>query len=343
MGIYLVIGRWSLVILSAADLPLVTWTGQTMGSVYTVKVVGTNLAPTDLTGLKREMDDRLKKVNRQMSHYLPDSELSRFNQAPAIEPFKISPEFARVTRLALDLNRRSHGAFDPTLGPVINLWGFGETTTQRQTPPAGQLRAALQQTGCRHLQATARDELVKDIPGLHLNLSAIAKGFGVDEMARVLRRHSLSNFYVSISGEVFAAGHNARGTNWQVGISAPISDWREGDPLVSVLSLSGRAVSTSGDYQKFFFDAAGRRLCHIFDARTGHPVQHNLGSVSVVAENCTLADGLSTTLFVLGAEEGMKFIEGFSNAAALFIVREKDGQFRQLPSTRFTHMTGYKP
>ena len=314
-----------------------------MGSEYTVKIVGTNLADAQREALKKEIDDQLKEVNRQMSHYIPDSELSRFNRAPAAQPFPISPEFARVLRFALDLNRRSDGAFDPTLGPVINLWGFGEKTTQRQTPSADQLRDALQQTGCRHLTLAAGNELTKDIPGLTVNLSAIAKGFGVDEMAGVLRRRGFGNFYVSISGEVFAAGHNARGTNWQVGISAPVSNWRPGDLLVTVLSLSGRAVSTSGDYQKFFLDAQGRRLCHIFDPRTGQPVQHHLGSVTVVADTCATADALSTTLFVLGAEAGLKFIEAQTNAAALFVVREADGQFRSVPSTRFPSLTGFRP
>lgn len=326
---------------SAADLSLVTWQGETMGSDYTVKVVGTNLAPVVLDALKQEVDDRLKEVNRQMSHYLPESELSRFNRAPEAKPFKVSPEFAQVARLALDLNRRSLGAFDSTLGPVINLWGFGEQTTPRQTPPDHLLRQAQEQTGSRHLTVTAKDELVKDIAGLQLNLSAIAKGFGVDQMADVLRRHRLANFYVAISGEVLAVGHNARRTPWQVGISAPISNWREGDPVMTALAISGRAVSTSGDYQKFYFDAAGRRLCHIFDPRTGHPVQHSLGSVTVVADTCTLADGLSTTLFVLGADEGLKFIEGVTNAAALFIVREPDGAFRQRPSSRLAALTGW--
>jgi thiamine biosynthesis lipoprotein len=332
-----------LIALPAADLPLVTWEGETMGSVYTVKIVGTNLAPADVDALKQEVDDRLKEVNRQMSHYIPDSELSRFNRAPANTPFKISPEFARVLRFALDLNRRSKGAFDPTLGPVINLWGFGEQTDLRRTPTDEQLREAMAKTGCQHLTLTTNNMLSKDIPSLQLNLSAIAKGFGADEMARVLRRHGLTNIYVSISGEVFALGHNPKGEKWKVGISAPLPDWRIGDPFAAVVSLSGQAISTSGDYQKYFIDAQGRRLCHIFDPKTGHPVQHNVGSVSVVAENGMTADALAKPVFVFGVEEGLHFIEAWTNAAALFVAREADGTFRTIPSSRFTSMTSYKP
>ena len=293
----------------AAELPLLTWQGQTMGSTYIVKVAGTNLPPAQVSALQAEVEQRLKQVNRQMSHYQPDSELSRFNRAAAHTPFKVSPEFVRVVRFSLELDRRSEGAFDPTLAPVINLWGFGERTDKRAVPPEAELRAALKKVGCRRLSVTPDDELVKDIPDLTINLSAIAKGFGVDEMASVLRRHGLTNFYVSISGETFTLGHNARNQPWQIAISAPVSNWRIGDPVAATLSLSGRALSTSGDYQKFFFDARGRRLCHIFDPRTGWPVQHNLGGVSVVADNCMTADALSTTLFVLGAEAGLRFID----------------------------------
>jgi FAD:protein FMN transferase len=329
--------------LVGADLPLVTWEGQTMGSTYVVKVAGTNLPPAQIEALKADVEQRLKEVNRQMSHYEPDSELSRFNRAPANTPFKVSPDFARVVRLALDMNRRSHGAFDPTLDPVINLWGFGERSEQRRVPSDKALAEALSSTGCSHLRVTANDELVKDIPGLQLNLSAIAKGFGSDEMARVLRSHGLTNFYVAISGETVACGLNAQGQKWKVGISAPVFEWRPGDPLVGVVPLSGQAISTSGDYQKFFVDANGRRWCHLLDPKTGKPVQHNLGSVSVVADNCTLTDALSTTLFVLGEQEGLKFIDSFPGAAALFVVRQPGGTFTNIPSARFSVMTGYKP
>jgi len=325
------------------DLPVIRWQGRTMGSPYTVQVVGASLTEAQADALKTEVDDRLKEVNRQMSHYQPDSELSRFNRAPANTPFKVSPEFARVVRFSLELYRRSQGAFDPTLAPVINLWGFGEKTEQRRVPPEAELRAAMANTGCQHLSVKDNNELLKDIPDLTINLSAVAKGFGVDEMVRVLRGHGLTNIYASIAGEVRVLGHNPRATNWQVGITAPLAHWRENDPMAAVVSLSNQAISTSGDYQKFFTDAQGRRLCHIIDPRTGRPVQHNLGGVSVVAPDSMTADGLSTTLFVLGPEAGLRFIESWTNAAALFIVREGEGRFRSIPSSRFAGLTGYRP
>lgn len=327
----------------ADDLPVTTWQGRTMGSDYTVKIVDANLSAPQIDALKSEVDQRLKEINRQMSHYQPDSELSRFNRAPPNTPFKVSPEFARVVRFSLEMHRRSQGAFDPTLAPVINLWGFGEKTEQRAVPPEAQLQTAMQTVGAQHLRVTDHDELVKDLPELTINLSAVAKGFGVDEMARVVRSHGWTNLYLAIAGEVRVLGHNARGTHWQVGISAPIEHWTEDQPMAAVASLSNQAISTSGDYQKFFTDAQGRRLCHIIDSRTGWPVQHNVGGVSVVASDSMTADALATTLFVLGREAGLRFIESWTNAAALFIVREAEGRFQRIPSSRFAQLTGDPP
>ena len=327
----------------AAELPVTAWQGRTMGSPYTVQIAGAALDEQTTAALKAEIEQTLREVNRQMSHYQPDSELSRFNRAPPNQPFKVSPEFARVVRFTLEICRQTHGALDPTLAPVINLWGFGEQTTNRAVPPEAELKAALKKTGYQHLSVTPNDELIKDLPDLTINLSAVAKGFGVDEMTRVLQRRGYTNIYASIAGEVRLLGLNPRGTKWRVGISAPVSNWREDDPMLAVANLSNQAISTSGDYQKFFFDAQGHRLCHIFDPATGWPVQHHVGGVSVVATDNMTADALSTALFVLGPEAGMKFIETLTNAAALFIVREAEGKFRQIPSSRFEAFTGYKP
>ena len=314
-----------------------------MGSTYTVKIVGVEMSAARVEALTKEIDLCLSNVNNQISHYQPESELSRFNRVPARQPFPVSAGFQRILRHCFDLNRRSDGAFDPTLGPLINLWGFGEKTEVRAVPSAEDLRATLARTGCRHLALTARGELVKDIPDLALNLSSPAKGYGVDEMGRVLLAHGLTNHYVAISGDIFTSGHNAKGQPWQVGISAPIPDWRPGDPLVTVLALSNRAVSTSGDYQKYLMDDQGRRLGHIFNPKTGWPVQHNLGGVTVVAADCISSSSLATTAFVLGPEAGLRFIESWTNASALFVVIEPDGKPRSITSSRFTAMSGYQP
>jgi thiamine biosynthesis lipoprotein len=319
-------------------LPVVAWQGRTMGSPYTVKIVEGKLDEGQVAAIKAEIEDTLKEVNRQMSNWQPDSELSRFNLAPAGIPFKVSADFARVAGFAMELSRLSEGAFDPTLGPLINLWGFGEKTGQHAVPPPEQLRTAMAKTGWRHLKITEAGELVKDIPDLSLHLGAVAKGFGVDEMIRTLRKHGLENLYASIAGEVRVLGHNPRGAKWNLGISVPVDQWRENDPMAAMVAVSNQALSTSGDYQKFFVDEQGRRLSHIIDPRTGTPVQHNLAAVTVVAPDSMTADGYSTCCFVLGPEQGLKFINARAGAAALFIVREGGG-FHQIASEKFAELT----
>ncbi len=327
----------------AEEFPVVAWQGRTMGSPYTVKIVDGKLTEAQVVAIKVEIENCLTEVNRQMSNYQPDSELSRFNKAPANAPFKVSPEFGKVIRFSLELSRLSDGAFDPTLGPLINLWGFGETTSQHAVPPDADIKAAISKTGWHHLTENDAGEMTKDLPGLAVDLGAVAKGFGTDQMFHVLQGHGLQNIYVSIAGEVRVLGHNPHGTKWMVGISVPVDHWRDDKPMAAMVSISNQALSTSGDYQKFFVDEKGRRLCHIIDGKTGIPVQHNLAAVTIVAPESMLADGYATTAFVLGVEAGMKFIDSRPDSAALFIIREKDGKFRQIPSSKFEALTGYKP
>lgn len=327
----------------AEDFPVIAWQGRTMGSDYTVKIVDGKLAESQVNEIKAEVEKTLVEVNRQMSNYVPESELSRFNLAPANAPYKVSPDFAQVVRFSLELSRVSDGAFDPTLGPLINLWGFGESTKEHKVPSEEMIRATMAKTGWRHLKVTESGEFIKDVPDIHLDLGAVAKGYGNDQIAKVLQSHGIKNYYCSIAGEVRVAGHNPRGSKWVLGISMPKDLWRENDPMAATVAISGLALSTSGDYQKFFVDEKGRRLCHIIDARTGTPVQHMLAAVTVVGPDGMTADGLGTTLFVLGTEAGMKLIDSRPDAAALFIVRDKDGRFGLVPSAKFEAMTGFKP
>ena len=324
-------------------LPVVEWQGRTMGSPYTVKIVDGGLTDADVSAIRGEIEKELQEVNRQMSNYQPDSELSRFNRAAANLPFKVSPEFARVVGFSLDMSRFSDGAFDPTLGPLINLWGFGEKTGTREVPDEKTIRSVMGKVGWSHLKVAAPDELIKDSPEIALDLGGIAKGYGVDRVIGILQARGLKNLYVAIAGEVRVLGHNPHGAKWLLGVSSPVDHWRNDQPMAAMVSISGLALSTSGDYQKFFTDASGRRYGHIIDPRSGFPVSHRLASVTVVAPASMTADGLSTSLFVLGPDEGMKKIESRKDAAALFLIREKDGTFRQVASSRFADFTGYRP
>ena len=321
------------------DHPVIRWGGQAMGSPYTIQVVDAKLDDLRIAALKAEVEQRLKELNNQISHYQPDSEVSKFNHGPANTPLKLSPDLLRLMKFSLDLHRQSQGSWDPTLGPVISLWGFGEKTDKHTIPPEADLKAAMKLTGCQHLTLTDQGLLSKDIPELSLNLSSSAKGFVTDEIVRSLGAHGLNNVYVAMAGDLAVRGHSPRGTKWQVGVALPMENWKENNPMATAVSLTNQAISTSGDNEKFFKDAQGRRFGHIFDPKTGWPVQHDVASVSVVGPDSMTAGATATLLFVLGQEAGLKYIEARPTMAALFIVRDTEDKFRQVPSSRFAEMT----
>jgi thiamine biosynthesis lipoprotein len=318
-----------------AALPLAAWEGRTMGTFYVVKLAGAPLEAAQTARLRAAVEKRFDELNRQMSHYLPESELSRFNTSTSTAPVKVSSGFASVMRQSLELHRATGGAFDPTLGPLLDLWGFGPGGGTRQPPTPEQVTACRAWCGATHLRVTAQNELQKDLPGLRLNLGAIAKGYAADEAARVLRENGCANFLISVGGEVVASGVNEAGRPWQVGIERPDYGTAPGAALSASVPLSSRALSTSGDSRQFFRAADGTVYAHILDPATGKPVRHNLASVTVIATNGLTADALATALFVLGPDRGLRWVEAHPDLAALFILRETDGRFRLLPSARF--------
>ena len=321
---------------SAADpLPLLAWEGRTMGTTYSVKIAG--VAPDEalVSELRAAVEARFETLMRQMSNYRPDSELSRFNAGAATEPFPVSAEFARVVRQALDLNRDSAGAFDPTVGPVVDLWGFGAPGRRAEPPAAAEIEAARALCGAGHLRVTPEGALQKDVPGLRLDLGGIAKGYGADVAAQELRDRGYANVFVSVCGEIVAFGTNPEGQPWQVGVERPIQDLPRGADHVAVVPLSGRALSTSGDTYNYFLDADGNSYAHVLDPATGRPVRNTLASVTVIGPCGLVADGLATTLYVMGPERGLEWIDGRPDCAALFVVRSGPDEFKLVPSSRF--------
>lgn len=319
----------------AAQQRLLTWSASTMGTTYTVKIAGVPPDKSLLAELRTAVENRLEEINRQMSHYRPDSELSRFNRSPSTAPFPVSSELAQVVRHAVDWARQSEGAFDPTILPLLQLWGFGPGGRRGRLPADEEIAAARRRCGYRHLRVTAADELQKDIPDLQLDLGAIGKGYAADQIARLLRARGYTNLFVSVSGEIVALGSNAEGRPWRIGIERPEYDPRRSRRLSAVIELSGRAVSTSGGTHQFFRDDAGRIHPHILDPRTGRPVQHRLASVTVVAPEALTADAVATILFVLGLNDGLRWLEERPQLAALFLVPSGADQFELVPSPRF--------
>ena len=314
----------------------VTLQGETMGTTYTVKYLsdGQDKLPSPAE-IQKRIDDALKEVNRQMSTYQTDSEISQFNQLRTVnQAMPISQDFAYVTGEALRLNKLTHGALDVTVGPLVNLWGFGPDKSVTQEPTPEQIKQAASYTGIDKIilqQDKDSASLSKTHPKAYLDLSSIAKGFGVDKVAGELEKYGIQNYLVEIGGELHGKGKNAHSEPWRIGIEQP--NIVQGGNTQIIVPLNNRSLATSGDYRIFHVDKSGKRLSHIINPNNKRPISHNLASISVVADSAMTADGLSTGLFVLGETEALKLAEQ-EKLAVFLIVRDKDG-YRTAMSSEF--------
>jgi thiamine biosynthesis lipoprotein len=294
--------------------------GQTMGTIFQVKIVQDDSIRIDKNFLQNEISEILKKVNSRMSTYIEDSEISLFNNYNNTDWYSISEDFAFVLERALEISKQSSGTFDITVGKLVNLWGFGSELKEHTVPDNDQLAALMAITGYQHLEVRLEPPSVKkDIPELYIDLSAIAKGFGVDKIAEYLDSKNVDNYLVEIGGEVRSSGTNQKNEPWKVGIEYPDSPLS----IYEVISLGSYSIATSGDYHNYF-ENNGIRYSHTIDPRTGMPISHKLASVTVVYKSCTLADAYATAINVLGPESGISFALEHKLPAYL-IVREEDG------------------
>ncbi len=310
------------------------WQGSTMGTTYRISIYSVFDGETQAEQLKASVDSALTELNRQMSTYDPQSEISRFNGYHKTEPFPVSEDFANVVRLALMIYKDSGGAFDITVGPLVDLWGFGSKGRRFEKPSPESILRVLQYTGSRHLKVTRENQLIKAEPQLQIDLSAIAKGFGVDVVAGILRKKGFSNFLVEIGGEVFAAGTNKDNKPWRIGIDRPEMGKMPGEDFAEILQISDKAMATSGDYRNYF-EVDGKYYSHSIIPRTGYPVKHKLASVTIIAPNCMLADGLATAIMVLGVEKGLHLAETKTDVEALLIERLSKHEFREYFTSGF--------
>ncbi len=298
--------------------------GRTMGTTYHIKI----LAPpsTDMEALKKRIDRRLEALNQSMSTYRLDSEISRFNQLTAVgRPFPVSPDFLNVMLAAGAIHELTGGAWDGTVHPLVNLWGFGRSGPIEKVPAKADIEKALNDVGFQHIEVAAEGHLKKRRPRVTVNLASIAKGYGVDRVASLLRELGYRNYLVEIGGEVFAAGRRSDGRQWKVGINTPEKDAAATD-VYKALVLENRAMATSGDYRNYV-EIGGRIYSHIIDPRSGYPVNNGVVSASVIAPNCTLADGLATALMIMGPEEGVQLLNRMEAVEGLIVVRRPDGMF----------------
>jgi len=320
-----------LLLLSACQVPpkaLAAHAAQTMGTQYSVEWPAR--ATIDDKKLGVEFDRRLEQINQAMSTYIVDSEISRFNRLPPGSQMGLSEDFAVVMLQAIKIARQTQGAFDFTVGPLVNLWGFGPPGARTTAPKEADIAALMSGVGYENIQLQA-DENKLSKPGIstyrlskhrqsEIDLSAIAKGYAVDALARLLEENGIENYLVEIGGEVRARGRKPDGSAWRIGIEIPQD---RGRAIEQVLALHDISVATSGDYRNYF-EQDGVRYSHTIDPATGYPIRRGLASVTVLANDCARADALATALMVMGPDKGMKFA-GQQGIAAHFIIRAGAG------------------
>ncbi len=301
--------------------PMLETRGQTMGTTYTVKIFD---PPKELASDWREqIDAELRRVNDQMSTYLESSELSRFNRSESTDWFEVSAETAMVVAKSLEIFELSGGAFEVTIAPLVNAWSFGPGKRNHSPPDDEAIAASLEKVGSSGISVqNDPPALRKSNPKLTIDLSAIAKGHGVDRVIGVINRLGAKNVFVEIGGEVRVTGDKA-GKRWTVGIQMPDV---AGDFVAVAYPIAEKSIATSGDYRNFF-EHEGVKYSHTIDPRTGRPVQHDLASVSVVADDCMTADGWATALNVLGTEKGLALASKLG-LDTLLISRVADGGYK---------------
>ncbi|MEQ1964250.1 FAD:protein FMN transferase [Xenorhabdus khoisanae] len=313
---------FSVVLLAACGSPeQQNLNGQTMGTYYSVKYVADSSSPAP-EYLQKEIDRLLEEVNDQMSTYRPNSELSRFNQSREVnKPFPVSAATAKVVKEAIRINQLTDGALDVTVGPLVNLWGFGPEGRITKAPTDEELATRRAWTGINNL-SVEENNLIKSIPELYVDLSSIAKGYGVDVVAEYLESQNIKDYMVDIGGEVRTSGNNGKGNPWRIAIEKP-SDSGMAQSAQEIIEPGNMSVATSGDYRNYF-EQNGVRYSHTINPKTGRPITHNLVSITVIAQTCMSADGFSTGLDVLGPEKGMEVAEKL-NIPVFMIVKTKDG------------------
>lgn len=327
---------------------VITCRGTTMGSVpYCVKV--RNVRNDDNTdnitekALTQFVQNALDRVDFAMSTYRNDSEVSRFNASESLDWFSVSRETAHVVQIAQEISELTQGTFDITVGPLVDRWGFGP---EKQTVPPTQeeIEQILSSVGYQRLSVRLDPPtLKKEVPTLRIDLSGIAKGFAVDQIAETLEKQRFQNYMIEVGGETRTKGEKSPGQQWVIGIEIPVPQWW-GEPKIQRLAhLGSKSMATSGDYQNFV-DYKGIRFSHIIDPRTGWPtekeeieaphLQTRLGSLSVVDSSCVRADALTKGFYILGIEKGLK-LANEQGIAVLFLLREEKPEKRG-PGPRFT-------
>ena len=301
--------------------------GRTMGTTYNVKIVAKE-GLYDLAILQQEIDVALLQVNDEMSTYKQDSEITLFNKSDGNKPITIATGFKTVLTEAIRLGAITDGMLDVTVGPLVNLWGFGPDYQPERIPSDDEQEAARLRIGLDKILLTEQG-LTKAQADVYLDLSTIAKGWGVDVIAKLIEAKGIKGYLVEIGGEMRLKGFKADGTLWTIAIEKPITNERVAHQFIVP---KDNAVATSGDYRNYI-EVDGKRFSHIINPKTGLPIDHRLVSVTVIHPSSMTADGLSTAIMVMGPEQGLDFAN--ENDLAVMMIVKTDNGFEEVNTVKF--------
>ena len=301
--------------------------GNTMGTTYNITVVGEKtIEPMLITAAIEDIDNT-------MSTYLSNSELMRLNAAPLNTWLTISQALFEVLELSKTIYQLSSGAFDPSIAPLINLWGFGPDKNSFGSPPTvNEIQMQMENIGYQHLIFAEDRQAVFKNKMLNIDLSAIAKGYAVDVISAILEANDITNYLIEIGGEIRTGGLNAQGDLWRVAIESPEANATIREPI-RIIRITDMSVASSGGYRNFY-EIEGEYYSHTIDPRNGMPIKHDLASVTVLAETSAIADALATAFNVMGFEQAMA-LANHNNIPVYFLSKTADG-FSESYSTAFT-------
>lgn len=269
--------------------------------------------------LTQSIKAELLKVDASLSPFNKESVITAINENKDVSPDEM---FKEVFSLAMDISKETDGAFDITVAPLVNAWGFGFKNGSQ--PSHHQVDSLLQLVGYKKV-SMADGKVKKQDPRIMLDCSAIAKGYGTDRVARLLRNRGVQNYMVEIGGEVVTSGVNPERLPWKIGVTKPTDDsLNTGHELQTILNLTDKAMATSGNYRNFYYKN-GKKYAHTIDPKTGYPVQHNILSATVLASDCATADAYATSFMVLGLDGAMKILEQHPELMAYFIYSDQKG------------------
>ena len=313
--------------------PQLELTGSTMGTYYRVLLIEPENGSLDSARLHSDIERTLKSLNASLSTWIPNSEISLFNKSTSTEPVTVSDGFYKNLQVAQEISEETNGIFDVTIMPLVNLWGFGWKGVPKEEVNQKVIDSVMTFVGYKKLHLLENNQIKKDHPKLQIDVASLAKGYGVDEVAKCVSGYGVDRFLVEIGGEMVTRGLNSKQQKWRAGVEKPDLNQPYAKSIQQILQITDKAFATSGNYRRFY-ELNGKKYAHTMNPKTGRPAQTSIASVTVIANDCMTADALATMLMAMDIDKGLTWVNSKKDIEALFILHEKEG-FTEIYSDGF--------